>query len=159
MCETHFRRIHDDHHRPRYPDSALPCPLSTPATLAPAATLLSRRKGWPVRPPPTGRLGCGRTHLPAFPAVGQPLPTRDGAGYRQHAGKRSNRRKKIGSGGNLTKTPVLLPVYSILQILSPIQFEKTPILQALLSENYQFPEPIFRNQLLLVEQRSDTKKE
>jgi hypothetical protein len=44
-----------------------------------------------------------------------------------------------------------LPLYTILQILSLIQFEKTPILQALSAENYKIQEPICHNQLLLFE--------
>jgi hypothetical protein len=44
-----------------------------------------------------------------------------------------------------------LPLYTILQILSLIQFEKTPILQALSGENYKIPEPTCPNQLLLFE--------
>lgn len=44
-----------------------------------------------------------------------------------------------------------LPLYTILQILSLIQFEKTPVLQALSGENYKIQEPICRNQLLLFE--------
>jgi hypothetical protein len=44
-----------------------------------------------------------------------------------------------------------LPLYTILQILSLIQFEKTPIFKALSWENYKIQEPIFPNQLLLFE--------
>lgn len=44
-----------------------------------------------------------------------------------------------------------LPLYTILQILSLIQFEKTPLLQAPSNENCKITEPICRNQLLLFE--------
>jgi IS4 transposase len=44
-----------------------------------------------------------------------------------------------------------LPLYTILQILSLIQFEKTPIFEALSLENYKIQEPMFPNQLLLFE--------
>jgi hypothetical protein len=44
-----------------------------------------------------------------------------------------------------------LPLYTILQILSLIQFEKTPIYEALSWENYKIQESIFPNQLLLFE--------
>jgi hypothetical protein len=44
-----------------------------------------------------------------------------------------------------------LPLYTILQILSLIQFEKTPIFEALSWENYKIQEPMFSNQLLLFE--------
>jgi hypothetical protein len=44
-----------------------------------------------------------------------------------------------------------LPLYTILQILSLIQFEKTPIFEALSWENYKIQEPMFANQLLLFE--------
>jgi transposase len=44
-----------------------------------------------------------------------------------------------------------LPLYTILQILSLVQFEKTPILQALSTSDYKIQEPTCRNQLLLFE--------
>ena len=44
-----------------------------------------------------------------------------------------------------------LPLYTILQILSLVQFEKTPILQALSPPDYTTQEPTCRNQLLLFE--------
>jgi len=44
-----------------------------------------------------------------------------------------------------------LPLYTILQILSLVQFEKTPILQALSTSDYKSQEPTCRNQLLLFE--------
>ena len=44
-----------------------------------------------------------------------------------------------------------LPLYTILQIFSLIQFEKTPILQALSTSDYTIQEPTCRNQLLLFE--------
>jgi hypothetical protein len=44
-----------------------------------------------------------------------------------------------------------LPLYTILQILSLMQFEKTPIIEALSWENHEFQEPISSNQLLLFE--------
>jgi len=44
-----------------------------------------------------------------------------------------------------------LPLYTILQILSLVQFEKTPILQALSTSDYTTQEPTCRNQLLLFE--------
>ena len=44
-----------------------------------------------------------------------------------------------------------LPLYTILQILSLIQFEKTPILQALSTSDYTTQEPTCHNQLLLFE--------
>jgi hypothetical protein len=44
-----------------------------------------------------------------------------------------------------------LPLYTILQILSLIQFEKTPILQALSNSNYKIQQPPSHNQLLLFE--------
>ena len=44
-----------------------------------------------------------------------------------------------------------LPLYTILQILSLIQFEKTPILQALSRLGHKTEEPTCRNQLLLCE--------
>jgi hypothetical protein len=46
---------------------------------------------------------------------------------------------------------IALPLYTILQILSLIQFEKMPIFKALSGENYNIQEPIYRNQLLLFE--------
>ena len=42
-----------------------------------------------------------------------------------------------------------LPLYTILQILSLVQFEKTPILQALSNSDYTTQEPTCHNQLLL----------
>ena len=44
-----------------------------------------------------------------------------------------------------------LPLYTVLQILSLVQFEKTPILQALSPPDYTTQEPTCRNQLLLFE--------
>jgi hypothetical protein len=44
-----------------------------------------------------------------------------------------------------------LPLYTILQILSLIQFEKTPLIEALSNKAYKIPEPPRRNQLLLFE--------
>jgi transposase len=44
-----------------------------------------------------------------------------------------------------------LPLYTILQILSLIQFEKTPLLQALSTSDYTIQEPDCHNQLLLFE--------
>jgi hypothetical protein len=44
-----------------------------------------------------------------------------------------------------------LPLYTILQILSLVQFEKTPILQALSTSDYTTQEPTCHNQLLLCE--------
>jgi hypothetical protein len=44
-----------------------------------------------------------------------------------------------------------LPLYTILQILSLVQFEKTPILQALSNSDYTTQEPTCHNQLLLFE--------
>jgi hypothetical protein len=44
-----------------------------------------------------------------------------------------------------------LPLYTILQILSLIQFEKTSILQALSNSNYKTRQPSCHNQLLLFE--------
>ena len=44
-----------------------------------------------------------------------------------------------------------LPLYTILQILSLVQFEKTPIMQALSTSDYTTQEPACRNQLLLFE--------
>jgi len=44
-----------------------------------------------------------------------------------------------------------LPLYTILQILSLVQFEKTPILQALSTTDCKTPDPTCRNQLLLFE--------
>lgn len=44
-----------------------------------------------------------------------------------------------------------LPLYTILQILSLIQFEKTPILQALSESNYKIQHPPCHKQLLLFE--------
>ena len=44
-----------------------------------------------------------------------------------------------------------LPLYTILQILSLVQFEKTPILQALSTSDYTTQEPTCHNQLLLFE--------
>lgn len=44
-----------------------------------------------------------------------------------------------------------LPLYTILQILSLVQFEKTPISQALSASDYTIQEPTRRNQLLLFE--------
>jgi len=44
-----------------------------------------------------------------------------------------------------------LPLYTILQILSLIQFEKTPLFAALSDESYKIQEPTCRNQLLLFE--------
>jgi hypothetical protein len=44
-----------------------------------------------------------------------------------------------------------LPLYTILQILSLIQFEKTPLIQALSCESYKLQQPNCPNQLLLFE--------
>jgi len=44
-----------------------------------------------------------------------------------------------------------LPLYTILQILSLIQFEKTPLIQALSCESYKIQQPNCPNQLLLIE--------
>jgi IS4 transposase len=44
-----------------------------------------------------------------------------------------------------------LPLYTILQILSLIQFEKTPLIEALSDESYKTQQPTCRNQLLLFE--------
>ena len=44
-----------------------------------------------------------------------------------------------------------LPLYTILQILSLIQFEKTPLIEALSCESYNIQQPIRPNQLLLFE--------
>lgn len=44
-----------------------------------------------------------------------------------------------------------LPLYTILQILSLIQFEKTPLIQALSCESYKVQQPHCPNQLLLFE--------
>ena len=44
-----------------------------------------------------------------------------------------------------------LPLYTILQVLSLVQFEKTPILQALSTSDYTTQEPTCHNQLLLFE--------
>jgi len=44
-----------------------------------------------------------------------------------------------------------LPLYTILQILSLIQFEKTPIIEALSCESYKIQQPNCPNQLLLFE--------
>ena len=44
-----------------------------------------------------------------------------------------------------------LPLYTILQILSLVQFEKAPILQALSTSDYTTQEPTCHNQLLLFE--------
>lgn len=44
-----------------------------------------------------------------------------------------------------------LPLYTILQILSLIQFEKTPIFGALSCESYKIQQPTCRNQLVLFE--------
>ena len=44
-----------------------------------------------------------------------------------------------------------LPLYTILQILSLVQFEKTPILQVLSTSDYTTQEPTCHNQLLLFE--------
>jgi IS4 transposase len=46
---------------------------------------------------------------------------------------------------------VSLPLYTILQILSLIQFEKTPIIEALSDESYKTQQPTCHNQLLLFE--------
>jgi len=46
---------------------------------------------------------------------------------------------------------ISLPLYTILQILSLIQFEKTPIYEALSGEYYRIQEPIYSNQLQLFE--------
>ncbi len=42
-----------------------------------------------------------------------------------------------------------LPLYTILQILSLVQFEKTPVIQALSNSNCKTQDPSCRNQLLL----------
>ena len=44
-----------------------------------------------------------------------------------------------------------LPLYTILQIMSLVQFERTPILQALSTSDYTTQEPTCHNQLLLFE--------
>lgn len=44
---------------------------------------------------------------------------------------------------------ITLPLYTILQILSLIQFEKMPILEALSAKNYIVKDPIMRKQLFL----------
>jgi hypothetical protein len=44
-----------------------------------------------------------------------------------------------------------LPLYTILQILSLIQFEKTPLIQALSCESYKIQSPTCHNQLVLFE--------
>ncbi len=44
-----------------------------------------------------------------------------------------------------------LPLYTILQIMSLVQFEKNPILQVLSTSDYKTQEPTCRNQLLLFE--------
>ena len=44
-----------------------------------------------------------------------------------------------------------LPLYTILQILSLIQFEKIPIIEALSCESYKIQEPNRPNQLVLFE--------
>jgi hypothetical protein len=44
---------------------------------------------------------------------------------------------------------ITLPLYTILQILSLMQFEKTPIIEALAGNNQIVKEPILRNQLFL----------
>jgi IS4 transposase len=44
-----------------------------------------------------------------------------------------------------------LPLYTILQILSLIQFEKTPVCEALSTDRYKIQLPTFPNQLLLFE--------
>ncbi len=44
-----------------------------------------------------------------------------------------------------------LPLYTILQVLSLVQFEKNPILQALSISDYKIQEPTCRNQLVLFE--------
>ena len=44
-----------------------------------------------------------------------------------------------------------LPLYTILQILSLIQFEKTPLIEALSCESYKIQPPTCRNQLVLFE--------
>ena len=44
-----------------------------------------------------------------------------------------------------------LPLYTILQILSLIQFEKTPIFEAFSCESYKIQPPTCRNQLVLFE--------
>jgi hypothetical protein len=46
---------------------------------------------------------------------------------------------------------IKLPLYTILQILSLIQFEKTPIFEALSNDCYKIQQPTFPNQLLLFE--------
>jgi IS4 transposase len=42
-----------------------------------------------------------------------------------------------------------LPLYTILQILSLVQFEKTPVFEALSADLYKIQQPTFYNQLLL----------
>jgi hypothetical protein len=44
-----------------------------------------------------------------------------------------------------------LPLYTILQILSLIQFEKTPLFEALSCESYKYQQPSCHNQLILFE--------
>ena len=46
---------------------------------------------------------------------------------------------------------VAASLYTILQILSLIQFEKTPLIQALSCESYKIQQPDCHNQLLLFE--------
>jgi hypothetical protein len=47
------------------------------------------------------------------------------------------------------KLGLSLPLYTILQILSLIQFEKTPLIEALACESYTMQQPLCPNQLLL----------
>ena len=44
---------------------------------------------------------------------------------------------------------IKLPLYTILQILSLIQFEKTPVFEVLSDDRYKIQLPTFPNQLLL----------
>ena len=44
-----------------------------------------------------------------------------------------------------------LPLYAILQILSLVQFEKTPLIEALSCESYKIQQPSRPNQLVLFE--------
>jgi hypothetical protein len=52
-----------------------------------------------------------------------------------------------------------LPLYTILPILSLIQFEKTPLIEALSCESYKTSQPNRPNQLVLFEYRSDINEE
>ena len=46
---------------------------------------------------------------------------------------------------------ISLPLYTILQILSLIQFEKTPLFEALSRDSYKIQQPSCSNQLVLFE--------